>query len=264
MKGKCVILATHQIQYLKSVKNIIVLEEGKIRIRGSYNGLKDQGLDFDEILKEYGDTENNKDEESSKRDTEDQKVNQPNMARRKTALFRSFTLRLPPNLARRKAVFHINLPKQGFEPIQSENETSSIKTSSFDTDSDESDSIQTNSYENSIESSRHNESESELIYKEEKPKEVKMIAKETKDEGNVPLTLWCSFFNYGLGFFGLIFIILLSSVVTFFNMIISYIVAVWTEKDKDEQQSSEYFDLFWGSVVIFVILTTVRVGSVYL
>ena len=206
LKSKCVILATHQIQYLKSVKNILVLEEGKIRLRGSYNGLKDQGLDFDEILREYGeteDTEYNKDEESSKRDAEDQKGNQRGALRRKTALMRSFTLRLPPNLARRKAVYNINLPKQFFDAIPSENETSSIKTSSINTSSIktssiDSDSNKFDSYESSMESSRHNESESDPIYTEDKVNKVKMISKETKDEGNVPVTIWCSFFNYGL------------------------------------------------------------------
>ena len=47
-------------------------------------------------------------------------------------------------------------------------------------------------------------------------------------------------------------------------MIISYIVAIWTEKDKDDQQDSRYFNMFWGSIVIFVILITIRTGVIYL
>ena len=50
----------------------------------------------------------------------------------------------------------------------------------------------------------------------------------------------------------------------FFNVIISYIVAIWTEKDKEDQQDSKYFNLFWGSIVIFVIIATLRTGSIYL
>ena len=102
------------------------------------------------------------------------------------------------------------------------------------------------------------------MYTEDKLVEVKMISKETKDEGNVPITIWCSFFNYGLGFFGILLIILFSSIATFFNVIISYIVAVWAEKDKDEQQDPKYFNMFWGSILIFVVFTTVRVGTVYM
>ena len=53
LKDKCVILVTHQVQHLKNVENILVLDDGRIKMRGSYNELKDQGLDFDSILKNY-------------------------------------------------------------------------------------------------------------------------------------------------------------------------------------------------------------------
>ena len=52
------------------------------------------------------------------------------------------------------------------------------------------------------------ETDSELLRTTKKSRKVKIIADEDKDEGKVPFTIWCSFFNYGLSFFG-IFIILL-------------------------------------------------------
>lgn len=52
-KKKCVILTTHQIQFLKNLKNIILLKDNKIEVQGSYSELKQQGIDFDEILEGY-------------------------------------------------------------------------------------------------------------------------------------------------------------------------------------------------------------------
>lgn len=53
---------THQVQHLKNVPKIVLLDQGKIRIQGSYKELREQGMDFDSILKGYGHKEEVKDE----------------------------------------------------------------------------------------------------------------------------------------------------------------------------------------------------------
>lgn len=63
LKDKCRVLVTHQVQYLKKVETILFLEENTIKYRGSYSDLKDQGLDFDEILKAYEKKEEKKPED---------------------------------------------------------------------------------------------------------------------------------------------------------------------------------------------------------
>jgi ABC-type multidrug transport system ATPase subunit len=62
LKEKCVILVTHQVQHLKNVPKIILLDQGKIKMQGSYEELRQQGMDFDSILEGYGHKEEKKDE----------------------------------------------------------------------------------------------------------------------------------------------------------------------------------------------------------
>ena len=51
---------------------------------------------------------------------------------------------------------------------------------------------------------------------------------------------------------------------TFFQVMINYIVAVWTKKDKDDQQDSIYFDYFWISIIFIMIFSILRPGSIFL
>jgi len=53
LKDKWVMLATHQVQHLKNVPKILLLDNHTIKGEGTYYGLKDHGMDFDKILKEY-------------------------------------------------------------------------------------------------------------------------------------------------------------------------------------------------------------------
>lgn len=50
MKGKTVILATHQIQFLRNVEKIIWVDQNRIKAIGDYKDIKDAGLDFDELM----------------------------------------------------------------------------------------------------------------------------------------------------------------------------------------------------------------------
>lgn len=52
LREKTVILITHQLQYLKDVDHIIILNNGSIQAEGTYNDLKASGLDFAKLLEE--------------------------------------------------------------------------------------------------------------------------------------------------------------------------------------------------------------------
>ncbi|KAF5287552.1 hypothetical protein FQA39_LY15881 [Lamprigera yunnana] len=51
LQGKTVILVTHQLQYLKDVDHIIILESGSIKAEGTFEDLQKSGLDFAKLLK---------------------------------------------------------------------------------------------------------------------------------------------------------------------------------------------------------------------
>ena len=237
LQDKCVILVTHQVQHLKNVENILVLDDGKIKMRGSYNELKEQGLDFDEILKKYQGTKKTEKEDDifddEESDIEDEKVDELNDT---------------------KGNNYSDMQRLTLPPIKG------TETSNNDHDQDESrEPINASAKVLPIQ-----ETDNELIDTKDKSKEVKIIVDEDKDEGNVPLSIWCSFFNYGLGFIGIFLILVLSIILGFFNVIINYIVAIWTEKDKEDQQDPIYFNLFWITIVIIIVVTTVRTAVIYL
>ncbi|KAK4880384.1 hypothetical protein RN001_008530 [Aquatica leii] len=50
LKGKTVILVTHQLQYLKDVNHIIILENGMVKAQGNFEELQKSGLDFAKLL----------------------------------------------------------------------------------------------------------------------------------------------------------------------------------------------------------------------
>lgn len=52
LKSKCVILVTHQLQYLKNVQCIYLLEDGQIAAFGTYQELKKSDSEFTKLLAE--------------------------------------------------------------------------------------------------------------------------------------------------------------------------------------------------------------------
>ncbi|XP_054158398.1 ATP-binding cassette sub-family C member 4-like [Oppia nitens] len=54
LKRNCVILVTHQLQFIKAADQIVVLSQGKLRAIGSYTDLLKEGID---LIKYAGDTE---------------------------------------------------------------------------------------------------------------------------------------------------------------------------------------------------------------
>ncbi|XP_070499202.1 probable multidrug resistance-associated protein lethal(2)03659 [Chironomus tepperi] len=64
LKDKLVILVTHQLQYLQGVDQIILLEDGKIQATGSFENLKNSGLDFANLLPEQENVEEDDESEN--------------------------------------------------------------------------------------------------------------------------------------------------------------------------------------------------------
>ncbi|KAB0797840.1 hypothetical protein PPYR_08833 [Photinus pyralis] len=50
MRDNTVILVTHQVQFLKEVDNIIIIEDGTVKAQGTYAQLQESGLDFAKLL----------------------------------------------------------------------------------------------------------------------------------------------------------------------------------------------------------------------
>ncbi|KAG5889083.1 hypothetical protein JTB14_004927 [Gonioctena quinquepunctata] len=54
---KCVVLVTHQLQFLKYVRRIYLMEKGKVRASGSYEDIKGSGTDFTKMLEDIEEEE---------------------------------------------------------------------------------------------------------------------------------------------------------------------------------------------------------------
>ncbi|XP_076254946.1 putative multidrug resistance-associated protein lethal(2)03659 isoform X2 [Rhynchophorus ferrugineus] len=52
LKDKCVILVTHQLQYLRNVKNIYLIDSGKVDFTGTYDDIQQCDKDFAQLFKE--------------------------------------------------------------------------------------------------------------------------------------------------------------------------------------------------------------------
>lgn len=102
-----------------------------------------------------------------------------------------------------------------------------------------------------------------LVKNDEDAEKVDIIDKEFKEEGGVPLKLWFRFYNFGCGIFGILFLIVVALLSIFFNIIPSYLIGVWTEKNKEDQADPIYFHLYWISAVAYCIFTFLRCSSVY-
>lgn len=50
LRDKCVVLVTHQLQFMKRCPKIMILKDGDQSLIGTYDELLKQGFDADEIL----------------------------------------------------------------------------------------------------------------------------------------------------------------------------------------------------------------------
>jgi ATP-binding cassette, subfamily C (CFTR/MRP), member 4 len=57
LRGKIVILVTHQLQYLQHADQIVILDHGRVKAVGTYDSLRETGLDFAKLLAEPSDDE---------------------------------------------------------------------------------------------------------------------------------------------------------------------------------------------------------------
>lgn len=58
LKDKLVILVTHQLQYLPAVDQIVLLEKGHVKAVGTFESLRDSGLDFAKLIPEQEKSDN--------------------------------------------------------------------------------------------------------------------------------------------------------------------------------------------------------------
>lgn len=59
LRGKIVVLVTHQLQFLQQADQIVMLDHGKVSGVGTYESLRESGLDFAKMLEEPGKDEQN-------------------------------------------------------------------------------------------------------------------------------------------------------------------------------------------------------------
>lgn len=75
LKNKCVILVTHQLQYLKQMNKIILLQDGQIKVKGSYNDLKNTNTNFSEFFTDNEEEDNKETKVQEKSDLEQENSN---------------------------------------------------------------------------------------------------------------------------------------------------------------------------------------------
>ena len=86
LKNKMVILVTHQLQYLPSVDQILLLEDGKVQAVGTYDYLKETGLDFAKLLPEKEKAATDTEEEGKRRRTLSNSSKEKNIYRRQNSV----------------------------------------------------------------------------------------------------------------------------------------------------------------------------------
>jgi len=92
LSDKCRVLVTHQIQFLKDVQQIYVINNNSIQISGNFQQLKDQGLDFNELLKAYEKKEEKEEEKDAiiiDDDDDEEEQIQDNQQTRKESIART-------------------------------------------------------------------------------------------------------------------------------------------------------------------------------
>lgn len=71
LRDKCVVLVTHQLQFMKRCPQIMILKDGDQSLLGTYDELLKQGFDADEILQNYTQSLEKKNEKTKKDGVDD-------------------------------------------------------------------------------------------------------------------------------------------------------------------------------------------------
>ena len=80
LSNKLVVLVTHQLQFLKTCDNILVIKDGKQAALGNYESIIATGFDIEEILKSYNQQLKNKEDgQQDKFNAETTKGNTPDI-----------------------------------------------------------------------------------------------------------------------------------------------------------------------------------------
>nr|CAI5849600.1 unnamed protein product [Callosobruchus analis] len=74
LDSKCVILVTHQLQYLKRANSIYILEDGKINVSGSYADVKSSGQIFSRLVSQIEDEEEVRRKSAAPKEKEEHEV----------------------------------------------------------------------------------------------------------------------------------------------------------------------------------------------
>ncbi|CAG9840903.1 unnamed protein product [Diabrotica balteata] len=57
LSSKCVVIVTHQLQYLKKLKHIYLMRDGKVKLSGTYADLKNSNTEYSKLLTDIKDEE---------------------------------------------------------------------------------------------------------------------------------------------------------------------------------------------------------------
>ena len=114
LKDKSVILVTHQLQYLQDADEIIVLKQGNVEERGSFQHLLKNGMDFSSFLAQEGEDED--EDEHLSPDNKETK----NLVRMRTLSMMSESPSIISNVSQAAAFQDIQI-KNGCDIIKSDN-----------------------------------------------------------------------------------------------------------------------------------------------
>jgi len=84
LKNKTVVLVTHQLQYLQEADEIVVLKQGKVEERGTFQHLIKNGMDFSSFLAQEGDDEDDENEPMQENDEETSLLSKHHVPRNRT------------------------------------------------------------------------------------------------------------------------------------------------------------------------------------
>ena len=118
LKGKTIVLATHQVQYLDKADNVIVIEkspsgEGEIKFSGTYSEFKSKESEFQQILAAEKETDEADVEESEK-----EEVSQTQE--------QSFLINVTSNLSVCNKNYNNNLTDEGFSNVLTDSNTTAV------------------------------------------------------------------------------------------------------------------------------------------
>ena len=125
LKNKSVILVTHQLQYLQEADEIIVLKQGKVEERGSFQHLLKNGMDFSSFLAQAGEEEEEDDDLSPENNEETLLLTKKPLARMRTMSLMSESRSIISEVSQATAMKDVKIKNVYDTSITEENEDAS-------------------------------------------------------------------------------------------------------------------------------------------